>query len=530
VPAVRDAPSSRPAPPGRPILSVLTPVHDPPPEMLAETIESVCNQTFGDWEFCLFDDGSSDRDVIAMLERYAASNPRIRLARREHSGGISSATNAALAMASGEYIALLDHDDTLVPDALERVAAKVAEDPRVDMIYSDEEAVADGRIVSRHRKPAWSPELMAVLMYTCHFGVYRRRLAEELGGFRSEFDGTQDYDFVLRLAERTDRIGHIPEILYNWRAHVGSTAGGAQAKPYAYMAQPRAIAGHLERTGVDAEVQFGPLPGVHRVVHRMAPDVRVSLAVAVADDQGLAEAARSWTGQPHGSLDVAIAAPHPALETCVDALVGAGVDLAQISAVAADPRAGRAAWLAAAVDAARAEHLLLMQDPVAGLTHDWLARLIGYSAQEQIGASGPTVLSPEGRIAEAGIALPEGVPIPLLHGFPGSQGGPATMNVSAVSGVLATSVRLYQSVGGLDATCRDLVLVDYCRRALEAGLRIVTVPDVRMQATGPDRTTNDLPALWRLRETWLKAHDADPYYSPHYRTDRGDFVPRVSLG
>jgi GT2 family glycosyltransferase len=529
-PATRDGSSYGPAPPARPLVSVLTPVHDPPPEMLAETIESVRKQTFGDWELCLVDDGSKDPEVIAILERYPASDPRIRVARREQAGGISSATNAALAMASGEYIALLDHDDTLVPDALERVAAKVAEDPSVDMIYSDEEAVAGDRIVTRHRKPAWSPEHMALLMYTCHFGVYRRGLAEELGGFRSEFDGCQDYDFVLRLAERTDRIGHIPEILYHWRAHAGSTAGGDQAKPYAYMAQPRAIAGHLERTGVDAEVQFGPRPGLHRVVHRVDPEVRVSLAVAVADEPGLVEAARSWTGQPHGVWDIAIAAPQRALETCVDALVGTGVDLARISAVAADPAAGPAAWLAAAADAARGEYLLLMQDPVAGLTHDWLARLIGYSAQEQIGAVGPIVLSPEGRIIEAGIGLPEGIPIPLLYGFPGSQGSLVAVNVSGVSGVLATSARVYRALGGLDANYGDLALIDYCLRAGDAGLRIVAVPDVRMRATGPDRTTNDLPALWRLREAWSKAHDADPFYNPHYRTDRGDFVPRVSVG
>ncbi len=139
------------------------------------------------------------------------------------------------------------------------------------------------------------------------------------------------------------------------------------------------------------------------------------------------------------------------------------------------------------------------------------------------------MLSPEGRIIEAGIGLPEGIPIPLLYGFPGSKGSLVTVNVSAVSGVLATSAKVYRALGGLDATYGDLALIDYCLRAGDAGLRIVTVPDVRMQATGPDRTTNDLPALWRLREAWSKAHDADPFYSPHYRTDRGDFEPRVSV-
>jgi O-antigen biosynthesis protein len=516
--------------PGGPLISIITPVHDPPPEILAEAIESVRHQTIGDWELYLVDDGSSDPEVIAMLERYAAIEPRIRLTRRRRAGGISSATNAALAMAAGEYIVLLDHDDTLEPDTLERIAAKVAEDPSVDMIYSDEDVIAEDGIVTRHLKPAWSPEHLALVMYTCHVGVYRRALAVELGGFRSEFDGCQDYDFVLRLSERTDRVAHIPETLYHWRAHLSSTAGGDQAKPYAYMAQPRAIAAHLKRTGVDAEVQFGPLPGQHRVVHRVDPEVRVSLAVAVADERGLAEAAQSWNDQPHKGWDVAIAAPQTALERCLDALAAAGVELARVSTVAADPAAERAAWLATAARAASGDYVLLMQDPVAGLTHDWLANVIGYSAQEGIGAGGPVVVSPEGRIIEAGIAIPEGIPIPLHYGFAGSERSPATMNVSAVSGVLATSARVYRSLGGLDATFRDLALIDYCLRALQAGLRIVTVGDVRMQATGPDRTTNDLSALWRLREAWSKTYAADPFYNPHYRCDRGDFVPRDGLG
>jgi hypothetical protein len=366
-------------------------------------------------------------------------------------------------------------------------------------------------------------------MYTCHIGVYRRELAAEIGGFRSAFDGCQDYDFVLRLIERTDRIGHIPEVLYHWRAHASSAAGGSEAKPYAYAAQPRAIAGHLARTGVDADVQFGPVPGMHRVVHRVASEASVSLVMAVADERGLAETARSWTGQPHEAWDVTIAAPQAALENCLGTLVGAGVDRARISAVSADPVAGRAAWLAAAADATRGEQLLLMQDPVAGLTHDWLARLIGYAAQDQIGAVGPIVLARNGRILEAGIAVPEGIPIPLLYGFPGTQGGLVAMNVSAVSGVLATSTTAYRVLGGLDATYGDLALIEYCLRALKASHRIVTVPDVRMRATGPDRTTNDLPALWRLRAAWSQRHAGDPFYNPHYRTDRGDFAPRMSL-
>src|SRR5207247_3897091 len=151
------------------------------------------------------------------------------------------------------------------------------------------------------------------------------------------------------------------------------------------------------RVGIDADVGFGP-PGLYRVAHRVDPSVLVSLLVAVRNDAGLAEAARSWLAQPHEAWDVVIAAPQPALGACVDALTGAGVDAGRITTVPVDPSGDRAAWLAAAADSARGDHLLLMRDPVAGRTHDWLTRLIGYSAQEHIGAAGPLVLSADGRI------------------------------------------------------------------------------------------------------------------------------------
>jgi glycosyltransferase involved in cell wall biosynthesis len=526
--AANSAPATTKMSAGHPLVSVLTPVHDPPLEMLEEAIESVRSQTLPHWELCLVDDGSKDPDVVAMLERYAAADLRIRLTRRERPGGIASATNAAMAMATGEYIALLDHDDTLVPNAVARVAAKVAEDPTVDMVYSDEDTVLDGRPVWAHFKPAWSPDTLRTNGYTCHLGVYRRGLVEEVGGFRSEFNGSQDVDMILRLTERTDRIANVPEILYHWRAHANSTAGG-DVKPYAYVAARKAISEHLKRVGIDADVGFGP-PGLYRVAHRVDPSVTVSLLVAVQDDRGLAEAARSWVSQPHEAWHVVLAAPQSALDACVKALTGAGIDAARITTISADAGADRAAWLAAAADAAHGDHLLIMRDPVAGRTHDWLTRLIGYSAQPDIGAAGAVVLSHDGRITEAGVAIPEGIALPLLHGTRTSMDlhfgyGTSVYNVSAVSGVAITSRRVYADLGGLDLAHRNLALVHYCLRAVDRDRRIVTVPDARLQITGPDSAVNDIPALWHLRDAWSRTHAHDPYYNANFRADRGDFAP-----
>ena len=387
------------------------------------------------------------------------------------------------------------------------------------MLYSDEEVIADDGSFVRHIKPGWSPEHMNALMYTCHLGVYRRSLALELGGFQSRFDGCQDYDLVLRLMEHTDRIAHVPRILYHWRAHATSTAGGEQAKPYAYLAQRVAISEHLGRSGIDAEVQFGHFGGLHRIVHRVDPALTVDLVLAVNDAHGLGEAAASWVAQPHRAWRVVVAAPEAVLDHAVAALTDAGIPATRITPVAG-------CGLGVAASAATAEHLLLLQTPAAGLTHDWLTRLLGYSAQTGIAAAGPVILAPDGRIQQAGIAMPEGVPLHIYHARPGAAAASVVHNVSAVSGILATPRTTYHDLGGLDPTYGELALIDYCLRAGDHGLRAVIVPDARLRTTGPDPTTNDLPTLWRLRSTWARTHTHDPYYNPNYRTDRGDFVLR----
>ena len=537
VPPVLDAadgepPSSERQPPvpfHGPLISVLTPVHDPPLQMLEEAIESVRCQTFSNWELCLVDDGSTNPEIIAALERHAASDPRIHLERRDQAGGISTATNAALELASGQYIALLDHDDTLTPDALEHVARQIASKPELDMIYSDEDIVLDGRRVWAHFKPAWSPDTLRTNGYTCHLGAYRRKLLSELGGFRTEFNGSQDVDMILRLVERTDRIAHIPRILYHWRAHADSTAGG-DAKPYAYVAARNAIAAHLVRTGQQADVSYGP-PGLYRVVHRVSPSTTVDLVLAVDSEQGLSDAAASWSSQPHPTWNVVIAAPSSTLPAVTGALLAAGVPEARVTAVPVGPDQHLASALAAAADAATAEVLLLMQTPGIGLTHDWLSRLVGYSQQPHIAAAGPIILAPDGRIQQAGVAVPNGIPLHLLHGVRSSMDnffgyGTSVYNVSAVSGVLAARRRTYRKLGGLRPEFNELALIEYCLRARSAHQRIVIVPDARLRTTGRAYVTNDLPAIWRLREVWTQTHTHDPYYNANYRTDCGDFEPR----
>ena len=518
------------APDGAPLISVLTPVHDPPLHMLHEAIASVHAQTLTNWELCLIDDGSRDPAVIAALQHHADADPRIQLIRHDTPLGISAATNAGLAIAHGAYIATLDHDDTLTPDALATVAARITAEPDLDMLYSDEDTLDDdGHQISLHLKPAWSPDTLRTNGYTCHLGVYRSELVREIGGFRTEFNGSQDIDMILRLIERSDRVAHVPHVLYHWRAHAASTAAGYEAKPYAYVAARNAIAAHLQRTELQAEVAFGP-PGLYRVTHAVSPETTVDLVLAVAGTEGLAEAAAGWLSQPHPSWRVVLAAPADTLDAAAATLAGAGLPEDRLTIIPADADADPATALAAAAAAATADHLLLMQAPAVGLTHDWLTRLLGYSNQPGIAAAGPILLAPDGRIHHAGIAIPDGIPLHLMHGTRSSMDrffgyGTSVYNLSAVSGMLATSRAIYDATGGLHPHHRELTLVDYCLRATTTDQRTVIVPDARLRTTGPDPTLNDLPALRHLRHTWTTTHTTDPYYNPNYRTDRGDFEP-----
>jgi len=485
----QDAAEERPtAAEARPRFSILTPVHDPPVAILEQTIDSVLAQSHEDWELCLVDDGSHDPRVRETLRRYADGDPRVRLAVRETAGGIAAATNAALEMAGGEFVALLDHDDLLLPDALAQVDEVLRRHPDADMAYSDEEMFEEGGTSFVFAKPHWSPDLLRSQMYTCHLGVYRHSLAVAIGGFRSEFDGSQDFDFALRFTERSERVVHIPRVLYRWRAHLGSAAADVQAKPAAYPAARRAIAEHLRRTGVEADVHFGPWQGVYRVVHRLPAEVKVAVALVGEDNSSealerLASAATDDTssGAP-GTRVLSAATPAAALEECADTDV-----------------------------------VILCDGAVEPLTRFWLARLAGFAWQAGVAAVGAKTLAPDGRVERGALAVDRGLPLPLMYaggaGDPGPLGiGLLPANVAAVDGVVAVPVTRAHRLGGLGQGPGNMALADYCLRADSAGLRVVFAPDVLLRRTGGHTPANDLLALNAFRSRWAREFPADPYF------------------
>ena len=215
----------------RPVISIVVPVYQTPETLLREAIESVRNQIYDRWELCLADDGSGRAAITGLLQEYAGQDARIRFTQLPQGGGISRATNAAASLAQGEFLAFLDHDDTISPDALYQVVALLQQHRDADLIYSDEDKLGStGERYEPFFKPDWSPDLLLSMNYVCHFLVVRRDLFEAAGRLRSEFDGSQDYDLILRLADRTSRIHHIPRVLYHWRASENSTAQSPSAK------------------------------------------------------------------------------------------------------------------------------------------------------------------------------------------------------------------------------------------------------------------------------------------------------------
>jgi len=510
-----------------PLISILTPVHNPPPRLLEETLESVYSQTYRDWELCLLDDNSSDEKVLAIIERAAAEDPRVRLERHLAGGGISAATNSALEMASGAYIALLDHDDLLHPEALELVATKLAENPELDMVYSDEEMIDGERQVAVLRKPNWSPDLMRSHMYTCHLGIYRRSLAEEIGGFRSEFDGSQDYDFVLRLSERTDRISHIPQVLYQWRAHEGSAADNLTAKPHAYSAARRAIADHLQRVESDASVHFGPLRSWYRVESRGNGIGPVALVLAAPEltpqlRECIGAIGESWLrGDPPG-LELAVAAPAASAEEWERALSTSLGD--RLRVVVTEPNAGKSEQINRAVEATGAKQVVLLAAPLEALTTNALSGLARAAARPGIGLVAPKVLTPEGRVQSIGAILRDGLPVPVQLGVDQIEQGPLAVlqvaaNFGAVTGTVAIARDHFELLGGLSEELGELATADLCLRAWSEGLRVVSAPDVILRRLpGAPPPVNDLAELDGFRTRWLPRVPVDPYYSGELAT------------
>ncbi|HVT00569.1 MAG TPA: glycosyltransferase [Solirubrobacterales bacterium] len=486
-----------------PRFSIITPVYETPTDVLWLAIESVLAQTYGDWELCLVDDRSPSARVRELLDECAAMDPRVRVEHRAENGGIVAASNTALAMATGEFIALLDHDDRLHPDALALVHEALLGAPEADYVYTDEDKMtANGHHAGPFLKPDWSPERMRTQMYTCHLSVLRRSLVEEVGGFDPDCEGAQDWDLVLKVTERARAVLHVPRILYHWRGIEGSTAaaveegGGEAAKPWAFEAGTRAIAAHCERTGVQATVAQDPGdPGVYHLNPALRAEPLVSIVVPT-NGQRREIRYQQVTLIGHCVRSIVADSTYRNYEIVVVADKGTpAATIAEIEAAAGDrlrvvpydrPFSFAEKINVGAVHC-RGEHLLLLNDDIEVFTPDWIERMVMYSSLEEVGAVGGLLLLEDGRIQHAGVGFEGGLPGHPYYGYPRDVPGYANAvriarDLLAVTGAcLMTRRDAFEEVGGLSTTFPvNYNDVDYCLKQIERGRRVVYDPDLVM--------------------------------------------------
>lgn len=512
-----------------PKISVVMPVFDPPVRFLDRAIETVLCQVYGNWELCIADDQSRNPDVRAVLQRWAGGDARIHIVFRDQNGHISRATNDAAALASGEFLLFLDHDDELTPDALAEAALYLADHPDTDFLYSDDDKIdADGNRFAPQFKPDYSPELLLSYMYMSHLCVIRRSLFDQVGGLRVGFEGSQDYDLALRATEKAVRVGHLPLILYHWRVLPGSTAHSGGEKPSSFEAGRRAVAEALERRGVNASVSRPQwaVQGNLGIFSHEFPDTGPSVAIVIPTKNQLPllkaclEALQKTTYRNYQVVIVDNESDDP--ET-LDYLGSIPHTVLRIPNP--NGRFNFAAINNRAAECVDSEYVLFLNNDTEIISPRWLSQMMGYAQLPGVGAVGARLLYSDGRIQHAGIVhgLYHGMAGPALKLLPDWDHGylsyaKVVRNYSAVTAAcLLTPRRLFLDLKGFDEGQFGVAYndVDYCYRLVDGGYRCVYCPDAELvHREGSSRGFADNPQeLATFRRKY--ADHVDPWYSPH---------------
>ncbi|MFC0253173.1 glycosyltransferase family 2 protein [Massilia consociata] len=530
----------------KPRLSIVVPTYNTDPDMLRACLDSVLEQSYPHWELCIADDASPKPSVRTILGDYAKRDERIKVEYRAANGHIVAASNSALALASGEFVVLLDHDDELAAHALYAVAKALQARPTAQLVYSDEDKLdAEGQRCAPYFKPDFSPDLLYSQNYFSHLGVYRRELVEAVGGFRPGYEGSQDYDLVLRCVARVQDardIVHIPQVLYHWRMADGSTAGGHEQKSYASDAGRRALQDYFDGLGMPVKVSV-TAPGIYR--HSWA----------------LPEPA------PLASLIVPTRDGYQVLKTCIDSILALTsyrnyeiliVDnqstcpqtLAYMARLEADGRARVLHYDAPfnysainnfAARQARGSVLGLINNDIEVISPEWLTEMMSHAMRADIGCVGAKLYYPNDTIQHAGVICGLGGIANHSHrhfakGSPGYFGRLWLIhNLSAVTAaVLLVRKEIFDQVGGLDEAGLPVAFndVDFCLKVREAGYRNLWTPFAELYhhesvSRGSDETPEKrqrfLGEIAVMEGRWAAQLRYDPYYNPNLTRHREDF-------
>ena len=517
----------------QPLLSIVMPLYNTPLDLLSKALRSVHNQVYQKWELCIGEDCSTSPEIRPFLENWAEKDSRIKVVYRTENGNISKTTNSAAELANGEFLVFMDHDDEMTPDALAKIVLYIAENPEVDVLYTDDDKIdVAGNRFNPQFKPDWSPELLLSFMYFSHIFCVRKELYWKVGGLRPICDGSQDHDLALRVTEKARHIGHIPEILYHWRVLPGSTAFSGNNKHYSFKAAQIAVQDALKRRKVRAEVY------------------RPEWAV----QSGCGFYALKF---PHQGPEVAIIIPTynqiKLLKKCIESIEATMYQNYKIYIIDNDsddheaieylnkiqytvfriPKLGGRFNFShinnEAVKKTREEYILFLNNDTEVISPSWLSQMMGYMQFDGVGAVGSRLLFPDHRVQHAGVLhnMNNGLPVPAFKLIPDYDGGhmgfaKVTRNYSAVTAAcMLTSRKVFNELGGFDKdTFRDAHQdVDFCFKIRDKGYRIVYCADAELyhkESASVDRTHGNDPAE---EAAFIRkyGHWHDQYYNPNLK-------------
>lgn len=521
--------------PYRPLISILMPVYNPPVDFLDKAIASVRRQLYSNWELCIADDASTKPQVRALLEQVARDDNRVRATFRPINGHISAASNTALAMAQGEFIALLDHDDELTEHALYHVAVALNENRDVDLLYSDEDKIdAKGQRFGHYFKPDWNPDLFLSQNLICHLGIYRREIANAVGGFREGYEGSQDWDFAMRFVDviHADHIRHIPHVLYHWRAIAGSTAIAIEAKQYAVSSAKVALQDHWHRRGIDPDIV--PVAAGHFITHLPlpSPTPQVSIIICTRNRVELLRQCVEGIEQQTDYRNHEIIIVDNGSDDGATLEFLAGRHASGTLRVIRHPAPFNFAELNnLAAHQAQGELVCLMNNDVFPIHSAWLTEMVAHALRPEIGAVGAKLCYPNDTIQHAGVFL-DGVAAGHLHlGYPREAAGYGNrarlaQNVSAVTAAcLVVRKAIWHAVGGMDekfaVAFND---VDFCLRVDQMGYRNLWLPQAELyhyesasrgKENTPEKRARFLAEVDLLQKRWGSLLANDPAWNPN---------------
>ena len=539
----------------RPLISVVMPVYNTRPEFLRKALDSVLAQLYPMWELCIADDASTNHEVRTILDDYARRDRRIKLVYRNDNGHISAASNSALQLATGRFIALMDHDDELPEHALYMVAATLHEHPDADIIYSDEDKIdANGVRQTPYFKPDWNPELFYSQNYVSHLGVYRASLVRQVGGFREGFEGSQDYDLALRIVSLTgaDRIRHIPHVLYHWRTAPGVQTFSIDNLPTAVQASRRALAEYFAERGEDVRVTGGNQPQFNRVI-RQPPDPAPFVSVIIPTRDRMSLLRGCVDGLLHrtayDNLEIIIVDNDSCEEETAEYLNSLRKE-SKIRILRMEGEFNYSALNNRAASQAKGDLIALLNNDIEVIHPEWLQEMVTQVMQPGVGAVGAKLYYSDHTLQHAGVIVGLGGVAGHSHlRQPRSDAGyfgrlHLVHEVSCVTGAcLLIHKNIFLELGGLDENELKIAFndVDLCLRLRKAGYRIIWTPYAELYHLesasrgydfDPVRVERIIQESNVMIERWGKTLQEDPFYNPNLsliasENHKPAFPPRV---